>query len=1373
MIRGIGLRGATALNVITMIGIGPLITIPLVLADLHGATALAAWVAGAVIALCDGLAWAELGSLFPGSGGTYVFVREAFGSARAGRMLAFLFAWQILLSGPLVLASGYIGFAHYAGYLWAPLAGDLRLQGIVAAGVGVLTLVLLYRRIHTIGAMGIGLAGVAVVTLCAVIAAAAGHFSAAQALGTDPHTGIGPMLAAGLGPALVITLYDYYGYGQSCTISDEVQRPARVLPASVVLAIAVVAVLYVALQFGVLGVVRWQELVPAGSGAIPDAANYVASTVVERTWGLWPARIVTLLILVTAFASTFGNLLGYSRIPYAAAADGVFLRPFAALHPRGHFPHVALVTMGLLALPACFLSLGDVINALTAGLVLVQSIAQLVAVALLRRRGVRAPYRMLLYPFPVIVALAGWLYIFWSSGTKAIAFGLLSLGTGCAVFLWQARRQAAWPFAKPVLPAGLVLIAFAALALAPREASAAPARRLPTWGHAAIAERDGGPVFEVDGAPFFVYGAAFFYERMPRDRWDGSMRALRALGINTLDLYVPWNWHELSDGDFDFTGRTNPRRDLRTVLRLARLHGFKIVLRPGPVIRNEWRNAGYPAWLLKRPEYGMPLHDLLEGRYPPTATLQNAHSDDAAAQWLRNATHRLYARRWLVRVLRECAPDADRILAVALDDDQGAYLNNQTWPAPHLRAYLGWLRDVVTSVTGPREETFINTYQMKVPASSPVWTMGNWYQSDTFALGEHDVAQLGFSTALLQTRPDQPLFASEFQAGWLEAAGDIRPRAADPRNTSLALAEMVGLGVRGVVNFPAQDTLYPGGWEVPFANAFYAWDAALTLQGTPSARYVPTAQLGAFVRRFGSRLAAAHVAYDAAIVYLGESIARTRSDNAWFAGVADQTIAAQTACRQAGLACALVDPVALSPQALARFRLLIVPLGGANRAPLDPVARRRLAAFRRGGGAILEGVPPPGALLRALRAQGRRPIVRGVPGGATFAWDAAPRRGGFLCATNDGWDDLTIEGASVTLAEGRRVALPRFVVAAHAGIVAALDVAGARVRLTSTGDMPVPRGWRERTGLPVREDAFLAGGAPFAPVSSRALAYRSDAYRDGDDDVVFDNGLVRLVVAPAAGARAFLFEDDATGRNVFTTVGALRDDVALEPPPSASDYIAKYTHDFPAGTFNRPYAAAILASGGRAVAEFRYDAPDVLPSGGRFERTVTLERAARSFTVDERATFHSGPGADEQRAVQVSSLAVGHGSAATLTVLAPAPVSFAENATETVDAGDALGLYDARSGDLATVAWRAGDVAAAQVLERRDSLVVRLTLAPARLAHVRYEYLTVPSLAAAQRALAAADAAAQISTQGSGPAGRTGTLAGKWRNGLRDRLKSD
>jgi amino acid transporter len=1435
MIRGIGLRGAVAVNVITMIGIGPLITIPLVLAQLHGSVALVAWIAGGVIALCDGLAWAELGSLYPGSGGTYVFLREAFGRERWGRLFAFLFSWQIVLSAPLLLASGYIGFAQYAGYLWPAAGSDAHLQGIIGAAVGVLTLVLLYRSIDVVGALGVGLAGVAIATLAAVIAAAATHFSAARAVSADPHIGFFAALGAGLGPALVITLYDYYGYGQACTISDEVRSPVRVLPRSVLLSILLVGLLYIALQVGVLGVVPWSELVPSTpGGTAPAAATYVASTVIERVWGSLPARIVTIAILATAFASTFGNLLGYSRIPYAAATDGLFFRPFATLHARGRFPNVSLLVIGLLALPLCFFTLGDVINALTAGLVVIQNIMQLAAVAALRARGIRAPYRMWLFPLPALLALAGWVYIFCSSGNKAIAFGLLSLGLGIGAFLWRARVATDWPFA--LKSAAMVLaIVGASFALCPVPAAAA------TWGHAETVEHDGNPVFEVDGKPFFVYGAAFFYERLPRDRWAASMQALQGLGINTLDLYVPWNWHELSDGDFDFNGRTSPRRDLDEVLRLAKQFDFKILLRPGPVIRNEWRNGGYPAWLLSRPEYGMPLHDLLEGRYPPTATLQNAHSDDAAAQWMQNPTHMKYARRWLERVLLECRPYADRILAVALDDDQGAYIDNQTYPASHFQAYIRWLRDVVHGVTGPAEPVFINTYQMKVTASSPVWAMGNWYQSDAYSIGEHDRAQLEFSTGLLHTRPHQPMMASEFQAGWLEQADDIRPRPADPSNTILAMATMIGMGVRGIVTFPAQDTLYPAGWEVPFSNSFYAWDAALQLDGGSSERAAPTAQVGALVAAFGPELAAARPVYDGAIAYIGGSLRPGNATNEAFAAAADATIVAQTRCRAAGLTCALVDPAAQSVRTLASYGFVAVP---ANIGDLDPVVASRLAAVQNAGTPVVAS----GADLRAvLREHGRSPAVEGVAGGAYAL--AGAKLDGFLSVTNYSDRPLDVRGATVTDGRGGRIALPIFSVPAHDGLVLPIGIRLAQFRpkdgftprdvLAMSTCMPLaywdsdsispsplpspdvslywsrvlgergdgePQPFVDRTcttfgtlpGLPMssavmffatrlaaagassfhwdpvgpnasqqgiavrshlllidQPDAAPSPGAtlapPPAPLGNEITVDRADVYRDGSLDAVLDNSEVKIVVAPEAGARAFAFIDDATGTNCFTTVGALRDDVVIEPPLSTSDRIAKYTHDFPAGMFNRPYAVSLSPPSNAPVAvgtaTFSYDAPDVVPSGARFSRTLTLLPQERAFTVDESVDFH-GPGdTSAQRAVSVTSLSVGESRRPTMEtqrVLIPNALPFAAMTTLHVSSGDALGYYDTETHEVATIAWRAGDVEDASILERRFSIVVRLTLARGHTAHTRYGYESATTLEEAERLLAAADTAAQV-----------------------------
>lgn len=447
MIRGIDLRGAVAVNMITMVGIGPLVTIPLVLSSLHGSLALLGWIVGALIGLCDGLVWAELGSTYPGSGGTYVFLRESFGRQRVGHFLSFLFVWQLILSAPLLLASGYIGFAHYAAYLWPALGQNQVLQGVLASVVGVVTIVLLYRSIVGVAKLGIALCAVTLATLLMIIIAAFSHFNAAQAFSSDPGTGFGIGLLGGLGSALIIALYDYAGYGDVCLVGDEVIAPVRTIPRAIVLSIVIVAILYIALQIGVLGVVPWHQLVATTPGGPPpDSAQYVASTVVERVWGLWPARVVTIAILITAFASTFGNLLGFSRIPYAAAIDGTFFSVFARLHPTGRFPSVSLVVIGGLALPASFLTLDQAIAILTTGLVLVQSVAQVAATFAIRARGETPAFQMWLFPLPALLAGVGWIFIFSSAGSAAIGFGLLTVLIGAIVYFIRARVRREWPF---------------------------------------------------------------------------------------------------------------------------------------------------------------------------------------------------------------------------------------------------------------------------------------------------------------------------------------------------------------------------------------------------------------------------------------------------------------------------------------------------------------------------------------------------------------------------------------------------------------------------------------------------------------------------------------------------------------------------------------------------------------------------------------------------------------------------------------------------------------------------------------------------------------------------------------------------------------
>lgn len=441
LVRGVGLLGAVSVNVISMIGIGPLITIPLVLGALHGPLSLIGWLLGALLALCDGLVWAELGSAYPRSGGTYGYLLAIFGRRGFRGLPAFLFVWETIFIVPLTLASGYIGFANYLGYLFPNLAATPHALQWIAVGVGIVTLIALYRGIKTIERVGILLGAISVFTLLCVAGAAFVHWSPHIASALAPGDSLWGGLRAGLGSALVIAMYDYIGYNAANTIAEEVIAPERTLPRSIGVAIVLVGGLYVAMQAGVLGAIPWQQFVPHADGSLPPLGQHLASAIVERSAGSAAAIGVTLLILITAFASVYGVLLNSSRIPFAAARDGLFLRPFAHVNVREHFPDVSLVVMGLLALVACFFTLDQVINALTVGIVLVQSVAQIVALFVMRARGERAPYRMWLYPLPALVALAGWLYILWSADGKAIAFGVVSVAAGILVYIVTGRSS--------------------------------------------------------------------------------------------------------------------------------------------------------------------------------------------------------------------------------------------------------------------------------------------------------------------------------------------------------------------------------------------------------------------------------------------------------------------------------------------------------------------------------------------------------------------------------------------------------------------------------------------------------------------------------------------------------------------------------------------------------------------------------------------------------------------------------------------------------------------------------------------------------------------------------------------------------------------
>jgi basic amino acid/polyamine antiporter, APA family len=447
--RRFGLLQATALNMTNMMGVGPFITIPLLMTALGGPQAMLGWLVALLIVIPDGMVWSELGSAMPGSGGSYVYLREGYGREKWGRLAAFLFIWQFTLSGPLEIASGYIGFSQYLGYLWPSLTAVH--FALIAASVGVLNLVLLYRPIGSLGPLTVTLWAGSLLTAAAVIVTGARHFDPRIAFDFPPgafNFSLGFLI--GLGAASRVGIYDYLGYYDICYIGDEVKDPARVIPRSILLSIVLVASIYILINLSVIGVVPWREFVPAGDH---PSSRFIVSVFMERIYGRTVATFFTAAILWTAFGSVFALLLGYSRIPYAAAIDGYFFKAFGRLHPTKAFPYVSLLTVGAVSILCSFFSLGLVIDALITTRILVQFMGQIGALTLLRKRNAGRPgtYRMWLYPLPSLIALAGWIFVFATSDVKVILFGLGTLLTGVLAFVlwsWRVRR---WPFTPAVI----------------------------------------------------------------------------------------------------------------------------------------------------------------------------------------------------------------------------------------------------------------------------------------------------------------------------------------------------------------------------------------------------------------------------------------------------------------------------------------------------------------------------------------------------------------------------------------------------------------------------------------------------------------------------------------------------------------------------------------------------------------------------------------------------------------------------------------------------------------------------------------------------------------------------------------------------------
>jgi amino acid transporter len=436
--RSLSLRQATAINMIDMVGIGPFITLPMVISMMNGPYFLWAWVAGAVLSFVDAMVWSELGAAFPKAGGSYNFLKEAFGKDGAGRYMSFLFVWQTMIQAPLVIASAAIGFAAYFSYL-VPLSSIQ--SKMVSGSVVVLIVVLLYRKIEAIGKISVLLWVGVVATMLWIIGGGIAHDQFMQPI-REMNDGLelNASFAAALGFACVKTVYSYLGYYNVCHLGGEIVNPAKNIPRSMFISIAGIAVLYLSMNISVASVVPWHEA---------KDSEFVLSLFMQRLAGDTAANIITIMILWVAFASVFSATLGYSRIPFAAAQDGAFFKVFAKVHPTRHFPYVSLLVLGGVAFIFSLLfRLGEVISAILAMRILIQFVSQAIGLMLLRKQrpATDFPYKMPLYPLPVVIAIALWIAILISTGLTMVLSGLVVITLGSVVYFIKAKLNREWPF---------------------------------------------------------------------------------------------------------------------------------------------------------------------------------------------------------------------------------------------------------------------------------------------------------------------------------------------------------------------------------------------------------------------------------------------------------------------------------------------------------------------------------------------------------------------------------------------------------------------------------------------------------------------------------------------------------------------------------------------------------------------------------------------------------------------------------------------------------------------------------------------------------------------------------------------------------------
>lgn len=513
-----------------------------------------------------------------------------------------------------------------------------------------------------------------------------------------------------------------------------------------------------------------------------------------------------------------------------------------------------------------------------------------------------------------------------------------------------------------------------------------------------IVPHGGYPELRVDGQPFFIHSAAFYYYRIPRDQWETLLERYRSLGINTIDIYIPWNWHEPREGQFDFDGHTNPRRNLRALLAIIAQKHLRLIARPGPEILNEWRHGGIPDWLLSDPEFKMNPEDLIEGRYAPLDGL-SAHDSEAAAQaWLANASYMNAAHAWFAAVARELAPFSSHrmvtsptdipdslpvghsgpLLFVQIGDDFAINRTNRV--GPNFWKFVESLRADLQN-GGLDLPVFINPTDMRVSAAGssltpPVGAMGQWYlrpgenaSGGMQRLTARDALEIQFFTEELKTQPDFPPVMIEYQAGWYTPGDDDRPANSLPSNTLLSSRLLIANGIHGINYFPLQDTYTPAGFSVPWANRSYRWNAALGPDGDENPRLRAVLRNSQFLDRWGALLAACHKRADFGILYTLGAFPQDRLSAADIEHVSDTAMRIERLATLGMYSSELLDPQYQPLEQLLRDPLLLLPVFDPAQAQfqLSEEAQQKIVDYvRRGGSLVVFPARPAGKIIGEL-----------------------------------------------------------------------------------------------------------------------------------------------------------------------------------------------------------------------------------------------------------------------------------------------------------------------------------------------------------------------------------------------------------------------